>query len=77
MGRAVFAAFDMLRRPSYAIPLCTLSPPARTILQRGWLMNYIVINLTGSVWFFLLIGKAGMILLSPLHRLEFLLTAVG
>jgi hypothetical protein len=35
----LFAVIDLLRRPSYAIPL--------------------VINLTGSVWFFLLIGQAG------------------
>lgn len=35
----LYAVVDLLKRPSYAIPL--------------------VINLTGSVWFFLLIGQAG------------------
>lgn len=39
---AVFAVFDLLRNPRYAVPL--------------------ILNLTGSVWFFLLIGKAGMFL---------------
>lgn len=38
----VFAVFDLLRNPRYAVPL--------------------LVNLTGSVWFFLLIGKAGMLL---------------
>ena len=28
----------------------------------------LVLNLTGSVWFFLLVGKHGVFLLSPLHR---------
>lgn len=35
----LYAVYDVLRNPAYAIPL--------------------VINLTGSVWFFLLIGQAG------------------
>lgn len=35
----LYAVADLLRRPSYALPL--------------------LINLTGSVWFFLLIGQAG------------------
>jgi hypothetical protein len=34
-----YAVADLLRRPSYAVPL--------------------LLNVTGSVWFFLLIGKAG------------------
>lgn len=37
--KAFFTVTDLLRSPSYALPL--------------------VVNLTGSVWFFLLIGKAG------------------
>ena len=37
--QAAFTVTDLLRSPSYALPL--------------------VVNLTGSVWFFLLIGKAG------------------
>lgn len=36
---AVFAVYDTLRRPAYAIPF--------------------LINVTGSIWFFLLIGQAG------------------
>ena len=39
MLKGFFTVMDLLRSPSYAVPL--------------------VINLTGSVWFFLLIGKAG------------------
>lgn len=39
MLKAFFTVTDLLRSPSYALPL--------------------VVNLTGSVWFFLLIGKAG------------------
>lgn len=35
----VWAVWDLLRRPAYAIPL--------------------LVNVTGSVWFFLLIGQAG------------------
>ncbi|KAH8154347.1 uncharacterized protein LAJ45_02115 [Morchella importuna] len=56
--KAVFAAFDMLKRPSYAIPL--------------------LINLTGSVWFFLLIGKAELSLTVPIvNSLAFLFTVLG
>ena len=40
VARGLFAVFDLLRNPRYAVPL--------------------LVNLTGSVWFFLLIGKAGM-----------------
>lgn len=36
----IYAVFDLLRSPKYAIPL--------------------LLNVTGSVWFFLLIGQAGM-----------------
>jgi hypothetical protein len=35
----IFAVFDLLKNPRYAIPL--------------------LLNVTGSVWFFLLIGQAG------------------
>lgn len=38
----IYAVFDLLRSPRYAIPL--------------------LLNVTGSVWFFLLIGQAGMCL---------------
>ena len=37
--RAFFAVWDLLRCPTYMLPL--------------------VLNLTGSVWFFLLVGKTG------------------
>lgn len=36
----IYAVFDLLKNPSYAVPL--------------------LLNVTGSVWFFLLIGQAGM-----------------
>ncbi|KAL0632345.1 hypothetical protein Q9L58_008783 [Maublancomyces gigas] len=56
--KALFAAFDMLKTPSYAVPL--------------------LINLTGSVWFFLLIGKAELSLTVPIvNSLAFLFTVLG
>ncbi|TGZ85686.1 hypothetical protein EX30DRAFT_338017 [Ascodesmis nigricans] len=56
--KVFYAAFDLLRTPSYAVPL--------------------VINLTGSVWFFLLIGHAELSLMVPIvNSLAFLFTVVG
>ncbi|KAI9789092.1 MAG: hypothetical protein M1816_006342 [Peltula sp. TS41687] len=53
-----FKVTDMLRNPSYAVPL--------------------LINLTGSVWFFLLIGKAELSLTVPItNSLAFLFTVLG
>ncbi|RPA98637.1 integral membrane protein [Choiromyces venosus 120613-1] len=56
--KAVFAAWDLLRRPTYAVPF--------------------LINLTGSVWFFLLIGGAELSLTVPIvNSLAFLFTVLG
>ncbi|KAH0533935.1 hypothetical protein FGG08_007453, partial [Glutinoglossum americanum] len=53
-----FGVLDLLRSPSYAIPL--------------------LINLTGSVWFFLLIGKAELSLTVPItNSTAFLFTVLG
>ncbi|KAI9768788.1 MAG: hypothetical protein M1840_004602 [Geoglossum simile] len=53
-----FNVLDLLRSPSYAIPL--------------------LINLTGSVWFFLLIGKAELSLTVPItNSMAFLFTILG
>jgi len=55
---AVYIVLDLLRSPSYAVPL--------------------LINLTGSVWFFLLIGKAELSLTVPItNSLAFLFTVLG
>lgn len=55
---ALFAVWDLLRNPRYAVPL--------------------VLNLTGSVWFFLLIGKAELSLTVPIvNTLAFLFTVMG
>jgi len=54
----VYAVIDLLRTPSYAIPL--------------------LINLTGSVWFFLLLGHAEISLMVPItNSLAFLFTVLG
>ncbi|KAM7207620.1 Uncharacterized protein family UPF0546 [Naviculisporaceae sp. PSN 640] len=54
----LFAVFDLLRNPRYAVPL--------------------IVNLTGSVWFFLLIGKAELSLTVPIvNTLAFLFTVIG
>ncbi|KAI5805834.1 hypothetical protein EDC01DRAFT_640500 [Geopyxis carbonaria] len=56
--KAIYAAIDLLKTPSYAVPL--------------------LINLTGSVWFFLLIGKAELSLTVPIvNSLAFLFTVLG
>jgi hypothetical protein len=53
-----FSVLDLLRSPSYAIPL--------------------LINITGSVWFFLLIGKAELSLTVPItNSMAFLFTVLG
>ncbi|TKA65818.1 hypothetical protein B0A49_06243 [Cryomyces minteri] len=53
-----WAVVDLLRTPSYAIPL--------------------LLNVTGSVWFFLLIGKAELSLTVPItNSLAFLFTVLG
>ncbi|KAF2163837.1 hypothetical protein M409DRAFT_68375 [Zasmidium cellare ATCC 36951] len=54
----VYAVFDLLRNPSYAVPL--------------------LLNVTGSVWFFLLIGQAELSLTVPItNSLAFLFTVLG
>ncbi|CAK4033293.1 integral membrane [Lecanosticta acicola] len=54
----IYAAYDLLRNPSYAIPL--------------------LLNVTGSVWFFLLIGQAELSLTVPItNSLAFLFTVLG
>ncbi|KAF8461929.1 integral membrane protein [Kalaharituber pfeilii] len=56
--KVLYAVFDLLKRPSYAIPL--------------------LINLTGSIWFFLLIGQAELSLTVPIiNSLAFLFTVLG
>ncbi|KAF8433646.1 hypothetical protein BGX38DRAFT_201952 [Terfezia claveryi] len=56
--KVIYAVFDLLRRPSYAIPL--------------------LINLTGSIWFFLLIGQAELSLTVPIiNSVAFLFTVLG
>jgi len=56
--KAFYTTNDLLRTPSYAVPL--------------------LINLTGSVWFFLLIGKAELSLTVPItNSLAFLFTVLG
>ncbi|RPB27851.1 hypothetical protein L211DRAFT_833835 [Terfezia boudieri ATCC MYA-4762] len=56
--KIIYAVFDLLRRPSYAIPL--------------------LINLTGSIWFFLLIGQAELSLTVPIiNSVAFLFTVLG
>ncbi|KAK4224710.1 hypothetical protein QBC38DRAFT_511563 [Podospora fimiseda] len=53
-----FSVVDLLRNPSYAIPL--------------------LLNLTGSIWFFLLIGKAELSLTVPIvNTCAFLFTVLG
>ncbi|KAK4626672.1 Transmembrane protein [Fulvia fulva] len=54
----IYAVFDLLRSPRYAIPL--------------------LLNVTGSVWFFLLIGQAELSLTVPItNSLAFLFTVLG
>ncbi|KAK8207578.1 hypothetical protein M8818_004231 [Zalaria obscura] len=54
----LYAVADLLRRPSYAVPL--------------------LINMTGSVWFFVLIGQAELSLTVPIvNSLAFLFTVLG
>ncbi|EGP91101.1 unnamed protein product [Zymoseptoria tritici ST99CH_1A5] len=54
----IYAVFDLLKNPSYAIPL--------------------LLNVTGSVWFFLLIGQAELSLTVPItNSLAFLFTVLG
>lgn len=47
----LYAVADLLRRPSYAVPL--------------------LINMTGSVWFFVLIGQAGMSLMGMMGMMGY------
>ncbi|OAA43313.1 integral membrane protein [Metarhizium rileyi] len=55
---AFFAVVDLLRNPSYAVPL--------------------LLNLTGSIWFFLLIGQAELSLTVPIvNTMAFLFTVLG
>ncbi|KAA6410856.1 MAG: integral membrane [Lasallia pustulata] len=55
---AVWTGWDLLRTPSYAVPL--------------------VVNLTGSVWFFWVVGKAELSLTVPItNSLAFLFTVLG
>ncbi|CZT22393.1 related to integral membrane protein [Ramularia collo-cygni] len=54
----LYAVIDLLKNPSYAIPL--------------------LLNVTGSVWFFLLIGQAELSLTVPItNSLAFLFTVLG
>ncbi|KAF8420810.1 integral membrane protein [Tirmania nivea] len=56
--KAIYAVFDLLRRPSYTVPL--------------------LINLTGSIWFFFLIGQAELSLTVPIiNSVAFLFTVLG
>lgn len=43
-----------------------------------WLIMWVVINLTGSIWFFLLIGQAELSLTVPIiNSVAFLFTVLG